>query len=154
MRSRANKLNRARNGGPKAIAVIAILFQWAGTAVVGIVVLVSASFRARSPGPEDAPGSGIVMRTEVTTLWIPRPFAMWPKVRPADLVTRSPEALQTELERRGLNDAWYALTYRYYQVNGDSAEITQVRRISEAYARVEGIPGHLDGNRRRTSAES
>jgi hypothetical protein len=52
-------------------------------------------------------------------------------------VFHSPEALQTELERRGLNDAWYALTYRLYQVNADSAEITQVRRISEARAHIE-----------------
>jgi hypothetical protein len=45
--------------------------------------------------------------------------------------------LQTELKRRGLNDAWYALNYKGYQVNGDSAEITQVRRMREMHDHFE-----------------
>jgi hypothetical protein len=47
-------------------------------------------------------------------------------------VDRSPEELQTDLGRRGWGAAWYALTYRGYQVNGGSGEITQIRRLSEA----------------------
>ena len=140
MRSHDNTLNRARNTWPKAIALVAILFQKAGTAVVGIagvVGLVSVSFQAGAPGPEDPPGSGIVVRTEVTALWIPRALRDVAQGEAGAPVFRSPEALQTELKRRGLNDAWYALTYRGYQVNGDSAEITQVRRISEAPAHIE-----------------
>ena len=105
--------------------------------ISGIVGLVYVSFQARSRGPADRPGSGIVVRTEVTALWIPRALCDVAQGEAGTAVFRSPEALQTELKRRGLNDAWYALTYRGYQVNGDSAEITQVRRITEAYAHVE-----------------
>ena len=50
---------RVRDSRPKAIALIAMLFQTAGTMVVvvaGIVGLVYVSFQARSPGPEDRPG--------------------------------------------------------------------------------------------------
>jgi len=129
-----------RDGRPKAIVLIAILFQRAGTAVIGIaciVGLVCVSFQAGAPGPEDPPGSGIVVRTEVTALWIPRALRDVAQGDAGAPVFRSPEALQTELKLRGLNDAWYALTYRGYQVNGDCAEITQVRRISEANAHVE-----------------
>jgi hypothetical protein len=75
LRSHGNKLNRARNTRPKAIALVAILFQMAGTTAVCIavfVVLVSVSFQAAAPGPEGTPGSGIIVRTEVTALWIPR----------------------------------------------------------------------------------
>ena len=77
------------------------------------------------------------MRTEVTALWIPQAIHDVAQGEAGATVFHSPEALQTELERRGLNDAWSALTNRDYQVDGDSAEITQVRRISEA-------PDHLE----------
>jgi hypothetical protein len=115
--------------------LIAILFQKAGTAVVGIACIVGlffVSFPAGAPVPEDPPGSGIIVRTEVTALWIPcalRDVAQGEADAP---IFRSSEALQTELKRRGLNDAWYALTYRGHQVNGEFREITQIRRLSEA----------------------
>ena len=57
---------------------------------------------------------------------------MWPSARPCAPVFLSPEALHTELKRRGLNDAWYALTFRGHQANGEFVEITQIRRLSEA----------------------
>jgi hypothetical protein len=158
LRSHAYKLNRARNTRPKAVALVAILFQKAVTAAVGIVgiaVLVCVSFQAGAPGPEDPRGSGTIVRTEVTALWIPRALRDVAQAEGGASVFRSPEAVHTELERRGLNDAWYALTYRGYQVNGDSAEITQVRRISEAPAHIEefqdmmamaaGHPPHHEG---------
>jgi hypothetical protein len=137
---RERSTRRARDGRPRAIVLITILFQTAGTMMVviaGIVGLVYVSFQARSPGPADRPGSGIFVRTEVTALWVPRALRDVAQGEAVTAVFRSPETLQTELKRRGLNDAWYALTYRGYQVNGDRAEITQVRRISEAYAHVE-----------------
>jgi len=140
MRSDDNASNRSHSSLSIVIAAIARLSQTAGVAMVAIaggVGLTWVSFGAGSPGPEDLPNSGIVVRTEVTALWIPRALRNVAQGEAGATVFHSPEALQTELERRGLNDAWYALTYRGYQVNGDSAEITQVRRISEA-------PDHLE----------
>ena len=140
MRNHDNASNRSHSSLSIVIAAIATLSQTAGVAVVTIAGgfgLTWVSFGAGSPGPEDPPNSGIVVRTEVTALWIPRALHDVAQGEAGATVFHSPEALQTELERRGLNDAWYALTYRGYQVNGDSAEITQVRRISEAPAHIE-----------------
>jgi hypothetical protein len=140
MRNYDNASNRSHSSLSIVIAAIARLSQTVGVAVVtvaGCVGLTWVSFGAGSPGPEDPPNSGIIVRTEVTALWIPQAIHDVAQSEAGATVFHCPEALQTELERRGLNDAWYALTYRGYQVNGDSAEITQVRRISEA-------PDHLE----------
>jgi hypothetical protein len=134
-RLRERFTRRAPDGRPKAIALIAILFRNVGTAVVGIagiVVLVSVSFQAGAPGPENPTGSGIIVRTEVTALWIPRALHDVAQSEAGAPVLLSPAELHTEMKRRGLNDAWYALTYRGHQVNGEFEEITQIRRLSEA----------------------
>lgn len=73
----------------------------------------------------------------MAALWIPRALRNVAQGESGAPVFCSPAALQTELKRRGMKDAWYALTYRGYQVNGDSAKIIQVRRISEAPAHIE-----------------
>jgi hypothetical protein len=127
--------NKARDSQPKAIALLSILVQQAGTAVVviaGIVGLVCVGFRAGAPGPEDPPGSGIVVRTEVTALWIPRALRDMADCEAGAPIFRSPEALQTELRHRGLKDAWYALTYRGHKVNGEFGELTQIRHLGDA----------------------
>ena len=77
--------------------MIAILFQQAGIIVIGIVGLVYVGFPAGAPGPEDPPGSGIVVRTEVTALWIPRALRDMAHGEAGAPIFRSPEALQTEL---------------------------------------------------------
>jgi hypothetical protein len=118
-----------------AIALVAMLFQTAGTPVVviaGIVGLVSVSFRSTVPCPEDPPGSGIIVRTEVTALWIPRPLHELAQSDDAASDFRSPEGVHTELKRRGLNDMWYSITYRHHQVNGVFGELTQIRHLSDA----------------------
>jgi hypothetical protein len=132
---RDRSTNRTRDSRHKAIALAAILFQNAGTTVVGIagiVGLVSVSFQAGAPGPDDSGGSGIIVRTEVTALWIPRALHDLAQSEAGAAVFLSPEALLTELRCRGLNAAWYALTFRVHQINGESAEITQIRRLSDA----------------------
>jgi hypothetical protein len=137
---RERSTRRARDGRSSAIALVTKLFQTAGTTVVvigGIIGLVYVSFQASPAGPDHPPRSGIVVRTEVTALWIPRALLHMVQGETGTPVFRSPEALQTELRRRGLNDAWYAVTYRGYQVDGAAVEITQVRRISEAHAHIE-----------------
>ncbi len=140
MQSRDNRTNRTRNARPKVIALVAVLIQGTAAAVIGIVCtvgLVCSSFQAGTPGPEDPPGSGIVVQTEVTALWIPRALRDVAQGEAGAPILPCPQALQTEPERRSLTDAWYAVSYRSYQVNGDCAEITQVRRISEACSHVE-----------------
>jgi hypothetical protein len=135
MPSHDNTPNRAHNTWPKAIAVVAIVFQRAGIAVIviaGAFALVFVSFQAGAPHPEGPPGSGIIERTEVTVVWIPGALR---DVAQAEGGSPGPcflDPLQAELKRRGLNDASYAVTCRGYQVDGLSGEITQIRRLSEA----------------------
>lgn len=100
--------------------------------IAAIVGLVAVNFQAGAPGPADFPGSGIVVRNEVTTLWIPRALHDVVQGEAGAPVLLSPEALPIELKRLGLNDAWYALTYRGHKVNGEFGEITQIRRLSAA----------------------
>ncbi len=132
---RDRSTTRTGDSGRKAITLVAILFQNAGTTVVGIagiVGLLSVSFQAGAPGPDDPGGSGIIVRTEVIALWIPRALHDVAQSEAGAPVFLSPEALLTEPRFRGLNAAWYALTYRVHQVNGESVEITQIRRLSDA----------------------
>jgi hypothetical protein len=79
---------------------------------------------AKAPGPEEPPGSGIVLRTEVTAVWIPRALLDVAQGEAGAPVFRSPDAPHTELKRRGLNDMWYSITYRHHQVNGEFGELT------------------------------
>ena len=97
------------------------------------------SILAGAPGPDDSPGSGIILRFEVVALWIPRVLHDMAQVQAGAPVFLSPEAVHTELKRRGLNDAWYALTYRGQQANGEFVVITQIRRLSEAADHLDEI---------------
>jgi hypothetical protein len=134
--------NRARDSRPRAIALVSILLQKAGIPVIGIaaiVVLVSVSFKAGAPESEDLPGSGIIVRAEVTGLWIPGALHDVAQSEAGAPVFLSQGALVTELKRRGLKDTWYALTYRVHKVNGDFEVITQIRRLSEAADRLDEL---------------
>jgi hypothetical protein len=86
--------------------------------------------------PEGPPGSGLVSRNEVTAIWVPRALRDLERHHAGLPVGRSPEALQSDLRRDGWKATWCALTYRGHRVNGGYAEITQIRRLSEA-------PDHL-----------
>jgi hypothetical protein len=82
--------------------------------------------------PDGRPGSGIVTRFEVTTIFLPKGLFELAK-RPTDLVViASHEELQTHLDRLGLATAWYAMTTEGHQLNGTAAEITFIRRPGES----------------------
>jgi hypothetical protein len=115
--------------------VAATLWWTGGAAAVVIASLVGLTWvghHAGAPDPEDPPGSGIIIRTEVTSIWVPQALCDLARHRTGPPVDRSPEELQTYLGRNGWSAAWYALTYRGHQVNGGFREITQIRRLSEA----------------------
>jgi hypothetical protein len=134
------------------------LFWWLGGAsaiIVPVVGLMWAGPHAEAPAPEGPPGSGIVLTTEVTAIWIPQVLRDLAQHQAGPPVDRSPKELQTYLKRNGWCAAWYALTYRGYQVNGGFGEITQIRRLSEAadhfdelqavMATAAGIPPRYEG---------
>jgi hypothetical protein len=88
---------------------------------------------------EGTPGSGIVLRTEITAVWIPRDLCDQTRRKVGVLANRSPKALQTCVGRNEWGDAWYALTYRGHQVDGRFAEITQIRPLREAVDHLEEL---------------
>jgi hypothetical protein len=133
-------MRRPRRARAVIITAIAILFQIVGTLAVlipGVFVLIWVGFRATAPPSVEPAGSGIVVRTDVTAIWVPHAFLDVAQGKAGSPVIRSPEGLRTELERHGVNAAWYAVAYRSYQVNGDSVETAQVRRMTEASAHIE-----------------
>jgi hypothetical protein len=106
-----------------------------GTAAVMIAALLGLTWvdpHAQAPGPEGQPGSGIIVHTEVTTIWLPQALLDLARQQGGPPEFRSAEELQTFLGRSGCTTAWFALTYRHYQVNGQTGEMTQTRLLNEA----------------------
>jgi hypothetical protein len=120
------------------------------TRLSGILDQMSARLQASAAGPEDLPGSGITVRTEVISAWIPRTLQELAGPDSGPPLTASPAALAAALDRRGLGAAWYALTYRNHQLNGRSAEVTQLRRFREATAHPEELGAVLSALADRT----
>jgi hypothetical protein len=133
-------LDRWRDARSLVIAAAKTVFQTVGAVVLlvaGVFGVICVSFQAAAPPPEGQLGSGHVLRTDVTAIWLPQPLHDLARSESGPHVVRSSEELRTYLERHGMNAAWYALTSRGYRVDGDSAMITQVRRISEAPEHIE-----------------
>jgi hypothetical protein len=87
---------------------------------------------AQAPALENPPASGIVVWTEVTAIWIPQALRDLARRQAGTPVDCSPEDVQMYLARNGWRDGWYATTRWDYGANGQSAEITQIRWLSEA----------------------
>src|SRR5262249_26290984 len=105
----------------------------ASAMIAPVLVLMWAGPPPEVPAVEGPPGSGIVLRTEVSHICIPQAFHERARHKEAGPpVDRTPEELQTYLRRNGWRAAWYALTYGGHQVNGGFGEITQIRRLNEA----------------------
>ncbi len=100
--------------------------------IAGVVGLSRVDFQTARPAPENLPdgppGSGIVVRVEVTTIWLSQGLFDLAQRKTDPAVFASHEELRTRLDRVGLGAAWYAMTTRGYQLNGRAAEITFIRR--------------------------
>jgi hypothetical protein len=113
----------------------AALAQWVGVGMLlsaAIYGLAHIDTRATGSPPEDPPGGRIILRTEVITVWLPRELLDQARCQTDPPVIHWREELRAHLERRGLRNAWYAMTSRGYQVNGGVAEITLIRRPHES----------------------
>jgi hypothetical protein len=123
-----------------AVKPIAALTQWVfGAAVVSVVLLVlsRADSHPAGPEPDAAPGSGIVMRTEVTTVWVPPALVDLAHRATDSSVARSRDELKTYIDINDQSRAWYALVCRGHQVNGGVADLAQIRRSDEWSGRFE-----------------
>jgi hypothetical protein len=126
---------RQRGIRSTVLTAVVNLFWWLGaaSAIIGSVVgLMWAGPHAEAPAPEGPPGPGIVLGTEVTAIWLPRGLLQLARQQGGPPEFRSPEELQTVLGRSECTAAWYALTYRQYQVDGQFGEMTQARLLREA----------------------
>jgi hypothetical protein len=141
LRTHDNPLNRSRGARSIVSAAVKTVFRTVGAVlpIAAVFGLIWVSLQAVAPTPHGKPGSGIVLRTDVTAIWVPKALRDQAQSEAGRPIIRSPDELRNYLERHGLIDAWYALVSRGYQVNGDSAEITQVRRVSEAPAHIEEL---------------
>lgn len=135
-------IRRLRHAGTSTRMAVAADFQWtlvAAVAAVSILVLMRAEPRTGAPPVDDPPGSGVVERTVVTAVWVPSAFLDLARQQAGTSTAHPPEELLLSIERHGLRKSWYALTYRGYQRDGKSAEITQVRLLSDAADHVDEL---------------
>ena len=133
---RSNVLTAAVNLFWKALSASAVIAPVLGLMWVNMTWRGSS---AEAPAPEGPPGSGIVVKIEVTAIWIPqalRDLARRQGGTPGDC---SIEDVQLYLARNGWGDAWYALTCWECDPTGGSAEITQIKWLSESAAHLEEL---------------
>ena len=104
----------------------------ASVMIAPVLGLMWAGPPTEATAPEGPLSPGTIVRTEVIAIWMPRALRDRARHQPGPPVDVSLDELRTELGRNGWRDAWYALTYRSYQINGESGETTQIRRLSEA----------------------
>jgi hypothetical protein len=111
--------------------------KWGRTIFLVIVLAAAASGLARlsfhvtdqaqEPDPADSSSGGIIDRSELLHLWLPRSLAELAKCQSRVPVVRTHEELQRFLDLQNGKDVWYAMTTRGYQVNGKMVDITFLR---------------------------
>ncbi len=77
--------------------------------------------------PTNHPGAGMIVRSELVHLWLPRTLIELAQRQSRSPLVQSHEDLRRFLEVEGRQDLWYAMTVRGYQVNGEAADITIIR---------------------------
>jgi hypothetical protein len=140
-------LSRSRIKGSMLPRIAAALLSRLATAAVMIATLVCLTSVARhssTPDPDSAPGSEVIIRTEVTAIWVPkalRDLALRQADPPSD---RSPEKVRTHLAGSGWREPWYAVTSQAYQLNGRSEETTHIRWLTEIADRPDELQAVMD----------
>jgi hypothetical protein len=150
---------------PKRIATVdfrlrTLFRRLAGNLMIVVVfvtmVIGLAHFNAVVPQPgavpelSDAPGSGLIVRSEVIHLWLPESLVDPARNESPSLVTRTHQELIKALDRRGQENLWYAITVRAYLANDRSEDMSFIRHpyrqldhlqeLTDIVATVVGIP--------------
>lgn len=76
-------------------------------------------------------GAGIIVRSEVTHLWLPETLRALASLQSSSSPVRNHEDLRQFLEQRQRLTLQYAMTVRGHQVNGRHSDITFIRRPYE-----------------------
>jgi hypothetical protein len=78
--------------------------------------------------PDDYPGAGVIVHSEVVRLWLPQTLIECAKLESLSRFVRTHEELRRFLELRRQQNLWYALTIRGYQVNDEFSDVTYIKR--------------------------
>jgi hypothetical protein len=150
---------------PKRIATVdfrlrTLFRRLAGNLMIVVVfvtmVIGLAHYSAVVPQPgaarelSDAPGSGLIIRSEVMHLWLPESLVDLARNESRALVARTHQELMKALERRGEENLWYAITVRAHLANGrcedmlfirhPSRQLDHLMELTDIVATVAGIP--------------
>jgi hypothetical protein len=79
-------------------------------------------------GSDNEPGDGIIVRSEVIRLYLPRKMIELANRPTQQTPLRTHDDLRRRLEIEHHRDLWYALTARGLQVNGEFVDLTFIRR--------------------------
>src|SRR5262249_21636309 len=112
-------------------------------AVVGTAALALLVFHVTRPEygvpAADGVGAGITVRQEAAAIFVPAEFSGIAATLESTHTHLSPEAQRSDLQSRGLDNTWYAITYRFFQANGRVATVTTHRRVSDAALNVQEL---------------
>jgi hypothetical protein len=116
--------------GPKRVAVrcaATSLVVLAAAAVAAGAWIGADPFDAADRG-EGPPGSGIIVESEATHLWLPGPFALLARPEGRCEVLKDHEAFRRFLEENGASAIGFAVTYRGHRVDRLWTDATFIRR--------------------------
>jgi hypothetical protein len=98
----------------------------AAVAIAGTVCLMRLANHVTTSQSEG--NGGIIVRNELISLWF-YPGLLELAQRPEDVAAcRTLEGFRRYAEEHGLEKAWYLITSRAYQVNGETVVLTTIRR--------------------------
>ena len=99
-----------------------------GAGSIGLTFFASSLARQdQLAGSDNEPGDGIIVRSEVIRLCLPRTLIELAKRQTQQPPIRTHEDLRRRLEVQHHRDLWYAVTVRGLQVNGEFVDLTFIR---------------------------
>ena len=113
--------HEARRSWPGNYALVAV-------AIVGAIGLGRLAHHVATPGPET--NGGIIVRSEVASLWL-HPALFELAQRPSESPCRSLQEFRQYAEEWGLEKAWYVITVKVTQTNGEMLLLTTICRPYE-----------------------
>jgi hypothetical protein len=96
--------------------------------------------RARERELAEGVNLGIITRSEVLHLWLPRTMAEWAKRQHQSRSVLTVQELQCYLELQHRRDLWYAVSLRAYRANGEFDDMTFVRRPHDRNGNFAELP--------------
>ena len=130
------KSNGADSDGRVPTSLRTPLAAIGGSALIAALLIVAAiglaSLASRAPGPTSGaesarpPGSGIVVRTELVDVWVPKALDKLLQDHSNNSMPVPDEIVRLAQKQNRDIDLWYAVTAHHHQVDGGETEITTI----------------------------